>query len=63
LTNIGISTPFVGLFSSAIIVSELIRSLNKGKRYSIISLQMRDLTSIEAIENGIYNNELLRFAL
>lgn len=63
LANIGISTPFVGLFSAVIVVSELIRSLNQGKRYSIISLQMRDLTSLEAIENGIYNNDLLRFAV
>ena len=58
LTNIGISTPFVGLFSSTILVSEFIRSLNKGKRYSIISLQMRDLTSMKAVEDGIYNNDL-----
>ncbi len=63
LTNIGISTPFVGLFSSTILISELIRSLNKGKKYSIISLQMRDLSSLEAIEDGVYNNDLLRFAL
>lgn len=63
LSNIGISTPFVGLFSSTIVISELLRSLNQGKCYSIVSLQLRDLTSIEAIESGIYNKELLRFAV
>ena len=63
LTNIGISTPFVGLFSSTIVVSELLRSLNQGIKYSIVSLQLRDLNSIEAIECGIYNKELLRFAV
>lgn len=63
LTNIGISTPFVGLFSSTIVVSELLRSLNQGIKYSIVSLQMRDLNSMEAIECGIYNKELLRFAV
>lgn len=63
LTNIGISTPFVGLFSSTIVVSELLRSLNQGKRYSIVSLQLKDLSSMEAIECGIYNKDLLRFAV
>ena len=63
LANIGISTPFVGLFGSTIIISELIRSINQGRRYSIISLQLRDLNSIDAIEYGFYNNELLRFAV
>ncbi len=63
LANIGISTPFVGLFSSTIIVSELIRSLNQGRKYSIVSLQMRDLNSMEAIESGVYGKELMRFAV
>lgn len=63
LSNIGISTPFVGLFSSAIIVSELLRSLNGGEKHSIVSLQMRDLDGIEAIKEGFYDKELLRDAL
>jgi|GEM_PF-1039585 molybdopterin/thiamine biosynthesis adenylyltransferase len=63
LSNIGISTPFVGLFSSTIIVSELLRSLNQGEKYSIISLQMRDLYGIEAVKDGFYNKELFRYAL
>ncbi|MDD2305195.1 MAG: ThiF family adenylyltransferase [Prolixibacteraceae bacterium] len=63
LANIGISTPFVGLFSSTIIVGELIRSLNQGRRYSIVSLQMRNLNSMEAIESGVYGKELMRFAV
>jgi molybdopterin/thiamine biosynthesis adenylyltransferase len=63
MTNIGVSTPFVGLFSSAIVVSELIRSLNCGKSYSIVSLQLRDLYDITAIENTSYDKGLLRFAI
>jgi molybdopterin/thiamine biosynthesis adenylyltransferase len=63
LSNIGISTPFVGLFSSTIVVSELLRSLNKGRKYSIVSLQLRDIGSITAVEEGLYNNELLRYAI
>lgn len=63
LSNIGISTPFVGLFSSTIIVSELLRSLNQGEKYSIISLQMRDIYGIEAIKDGYYNKELFRYAI
>lgn len=63
LSNIGISTPFVGLFGSVIIISELLRALNKGLRYSIVSLQMQDLDSIVAIENGRYGTEFLRNAI
>jgi hypothetical protein len=63
LTNIGISTPFVGLFGAAIVISELIRSLNHGKAYSIITLQVRDLPNMVAIQKGNYGKELLRFAL
>lgn len=63
LTNIGISTPFVGLFSSTIVVAELVRSLNQGRKYSIVSLQMRDLDAMDAIENGSYSKELMRFAV
>ncbi|MCX6238804.1 MAG: ThiF family adenylyltransferase [Bacteroidia bacterium] len=63
LANIGISTPFVGLFGSTIIISELLRSLNQGIRYSIVTFQLRDLSSMEAIECGVYNKELLRFAV
>ena len=63
LTNIGISTPFVGLLGATVVVSELLRSLNYGKVYSIITLQIRDLSNITAIENGNYGKELLRFAV
>jgi len=63
LTNIGISTPFVGLFGATIVISELFRSLNYGKSYSIITLQIRDLSNITAIEKGNYGKELLRFAV
>lgn len=63
LTNIGISTPFVGLFGATIVISELFRSLNYGKSYSIITLQIRDLSNVTAIENGNYGKELLRFAV
>jgi hypothetical protein len=44
-------------------VSELLRSLNQGEKYSIISLQMRDLYGIEAVKDGFYNKELFRYAL
>lgn len=63
LANIGISTPFVGLFSSTIVIAELVRSMNQGLKYSIVSLQLRDLNSMEAIECGSYNKELLRYAI
>jgi biopolymer transport protein ExbB/TolQ len=63
LANIGISTPFVGLFGSVVVISELLRALNQGRCYSIVSLQMRDLTSIETVECGYYNKDLLRFAI
>ena len=62
LTNIGISTPFVGLFGATIVLAELFRSLNYGRAYSIVTLQLRDLSNLSAIENGSYGNELLRFA-
>lgn len=62
LVNIGISTPFVGLFSAAMIVSELLRSLNKGKAYSSVSLQMRDLFSIRAVNKSPYDKRLFHLA-
>jgi len=62
LINIGISTPFVGLFSAAIIVSELLRSINKGKAYSSVSVQMRDLFSIRAINKYSYNERYINLA-
>lgn len=37
LTNFGISTPFVGLFGSCILISELVKSCNSGKSSSIFS--------------------------
>lgn len=63
LTNIGISTPFVGLFSSTIVISEMLRSIDKGKVYLIVSLQLRDLDSIIAIEDGEYGIEYFRNAV
>jgi molybdopterin/thiamine biosynthesis adenylyltransferase len=63
LTNIGISVPFVGLFAATFVIAELLRSLNQGIIYSIVSFRMRDLSSMEAIENGVYGKELLRFAI
>lgn len=63
LTNYNIATPFVGLFGSTIVIAELLRALNKGRRYSIVSLQMRDVKSIQAIENGFYSTEYLRNAI
>lgn len=63
MANIGISTPFVGLFSSTIVIAELVRSINQGRKYSIVSLQLRDLSSMEAIESGKYGKELMRFAI
>jgi molybdopterin/thiamine biosynthesis adenylyltransferase len=63
ITNHGISTPFIGLFSSTILIAELLRSINFGKCYSVISLQLRDLGNIEAKEAGTYNREFLRFAI
>lgn len=63
LANYGISTPFIGLFSSTIIVAEMFRAINKGKAYSIVSLQLRDLVSIEAIEDGYYGTEHFRNAV
>ena len=62
LINLGISTPFVGLFGGTILISELFRSLNKGIAHSSISIQMRDLDSIRAISNLNYDNGLLNLA-
>ncbi len=63
LTNIGISTPFIGSFGAAVLVSELIRALNKGKKYSVVTMQLRDLDSLTAIEVGSYDNSLLRYSI
>lgn len=63
ITNIGVSVPFVGLFGSVFIISELLRALNQGNVYSIVSFLMRDLHSITAIESGVYDKELLRFSI
>jgi molybdopterin/thiamine biosynthesis adenylyltransferase len=63
LTNIGVSVPFVGIFGATFVIAELIRSLNQGTIYQIVSLRMRDLSSIDAIEKGVYDKELLRFAI
>lgn len=41
LTNIGISTPFVGVFGGAILVAELLKSLKKEKMISSFSGKMR----------------------
>ncbi|HLN20723.1 MAG TPA: ThiF family adenylyltransferase [Bacteroidales bacterium] len=63
ITNIGVSVPFVGLFGSVFIISELLRAVNQGRIYSIVSLMMRDLSSINAVELGTYDKELLRFSI
>jgi molybdopterin/thiamine biosynthesis adenylyltransferase len=63
ITNIGVSVPFIGLFGSVFIISELLRALNQGNVYSIVSFLMRDLYSITAIESGVYDKELLRFSI
>ena len=63
LANYGISTPFIGVFSASIVVAEMIRSINKGTAYSIVSLQLRDLGSINAVENGQYGLEFFRNAI
>jgi molybdopterin/thiamine biosynthesis adenylyltransferase len=64
LTNIGVSVPFVGLFGATFVIAELLRSLNQGTIYSIVSFRMSDLSSIDAIEKGVYDDkELLRFAI
>jgi molybdopterin/thiamine biosynthesis adenylyltransferase len=63
LTNIGVSVPFVGLFGATFVIAELLRSLNQGTIYSIVSLRMGDLTSIEAVDIGVYDKELIRFAI
>jgi molybdopterin/thiamine biosynthesis adenylyltransferase len=63
LTNIGISVPFVGLFGATFLIAELLRSLNEGTIYSIVSVRMSDLSSINAVEKGVYDKELLRFAI
>jgi molybdopterin/thiamine biosynthesis adenylyltransferase len=63
LTNIGVSVPFVGLFGATLVIGELIRSMNHGTIYSIVSLRMSDLSSVVAVEVGTYDNELLRFAI
>ena len=62
LINKGISTPFVGLFGAAILISELLRSLNKGLSYSSISVQMRDLESIRFISKSHYDTRLYNLA-
>ena len=63
LTNIGVSTPFVGVFGAVINISELLRALNKGIRYTIVTLQLRDLKNIEAIEDGYYDNSFLKYSV
>ena len=62
LINKGISTPFVGLFGATILISELLRSLNKGLSYSSISVQMRDLESIRFISKSHYDTRLYNLA-
>ncbi len=59
----GISAPFVGTFGSTIIISELLRAFNGGKKYSIVSTQMRDLIGLSVVEEGNYGQELLRWAV
>jgi hypothetical protein len=44
-------------------ISELIRTFNGGKKNSIVSLQMRDLKNIALVEEGIYTDEFLRWAV
>ena len=59
LSNIGISTPYVGLFGALITVSEMLRALNKGNKYSIVSLRLRELYCINTVNEGEYNDDLL----
>ena len=61
--NLGISTPFVGMFGSAIITSELVKAMNGGIRNTIFSAQMRDLTNFSVVEDGYYDNQFLRWAI
>lgn len=63
ITNIGVSVPFVGLFGSVFIISELLRALNQGNIYSTVSFLMRDLSSIIAVKAGVYDKELLRYSI
>lgn len=60
--NLGISTPFVGMFGSAIITSELVKAMNGGIRNTIFSAQMRDLTNFSVVEDGFYGQQFLRWA-
>jgi molybdopterin/thiamine biosynthesis adenylyltransferase len=62
LTNIGVSVPFVGLFGATFVIAELLRSLNEGTIYSIVSTRMSDLSTIDAVDGGVYDKELMRFA-
>ena len=62
LLNKSISTPFVGLFCSALLIAELIRSLNQGTIHSSISGQMREVNSIQVVEKPGYNHEIVSLA-
>ncbi|RYU94651.1 ThiF family adenylyltransferase [Emticicia agri] len=45
LTNVGISTPFVGLFGASILISELIKMMNKGNPIKHFSGKMSTINS------------------
>ncbi len=53
-----ISTSFVGAFSSAIVIGELIRSLNQGLKCKIIEIAMRNISDETFVKNdGNYQTE------
>lgn len=62
LFNKAISTPFMGLFGASILVSEILRGLNKGKQFSAISVQLRNLTGRNVVGHGNYQMEHLSLA-
>ena len=63
LANKAISTSFVGAFAGSLVISEILRACNLGKRYAGIGLQLRSIEEIKLSANGDYWTELVRNGL
>ena len=53
-----ISSSFIGGLAGTVVVSELLRGLNDGKRFPQISLQLRNLDNIKTSNVIDFKNEL-----
>ncbi|MEO0397745.1 MAG: hypothetical protein AAF243_17420, partial [Cyanobacteria bacterium P01_A01_bin.137] len=58
-----ISTPFVGLFCASLLISELVRSINRGTGNSALSVQMNSLESMNFGTKHQYDTQFIALGI